>query len=458
MSTLAISLEMKSFKKLAMHFSAKRAVMVRGRPGIGKSESVYQVAADLRSDFYKDRAKCEAMSASFRNEASFKKALHAFWKKNDKNAAFAGTDRNTWHYDMGVPVIERRLSQLTEGDIVGIPFEGEMINGLDRGTVFKPTEWLILGCHFPSVLFLDELNRAVKGVEQATFQLADSKAFYGHLLHDETRVYTACNIGDQFDVSAMDPAAISRYAIIDLEPSVADWLVWAGENCNPALVEFMRANGARVLEHKEEFEPHKKYPDRRAWGNLDAELEQSGLYEEFEQPVFMHMAASMVGYPAASAFHSFLKERALDISGEDVLKSWAQVKKRMPKQGSEKWTQKMIELTCKVAECNKKLLTLEQVVEEQQFLLDIPPECFFTLYQSLYGDDKNLIRVIQHGALVTKIQEKIAKMTANPENLKPLETPKPAAVETPPAGDATDEVAPTVATKATKTKATKKAK
>ena len=170
---------------------------------------------------------------------------------------------------------------MTEGDITGIPFEGNR-----GGTVFRACEWLLTTCEFPCVLFLDELNRAIKGVEQATFQLADSKAFDGNLLHDGTRVMVAVNIGDQYDVTPMDPAALSRYAVVDLDPTTQDWLDWANDNCNQALVEFIRSN-EKYLEYKDTCEPNKKYPDRRAWGNLDAELAQSGLYSAPEDVVFI---------------------------------------------------------------------------------------------------------------------------------------------------------------------------
>ena len=226
--------------------------MLRGRHGIGKSQVVYQIAGEYRSDFYKEHGNCERVSAAFAKESGVRKMIESFWKKNGTDPRYDGCDRNVWHYDMGVPVIERRLSQMTEGDITGIPFEGNR-----GGTVFRAVEWLLGTCEFPSVLFLDELNRAIKGVEQATFQLADSKAFDGNLLHAETRVMVAVNIGDQYDVTPMDPAAISRYAVVDLDPTLEDWVAWAGDNCHPALAEFIRSN-PRYLEFKDTCEPNEK--------------------------------------------------------------------------------------------------------------------------------------------------------------------------------------------------------
>ena len=400
MSTLAISLNMASFKNLCMRFSPDRAVMVRGRPGIGKSQSVWQIASALRSDTYKDMDTCRAMMVDFRGEAAIRKVIRKFWKKNEGKEQYKDYPRDIWHYDMGVPVIERRLSQLQEGDVVGIPFDGGL------GTVFKPTEWLIITTKWPCILFLDELNRASKPVEQATFQIADSKAFYGHLLHEETRVYVAVNIGDAFDVSPMDPAAISRYAVIDLEPTVEDWINWAKVECNPALPDFIRSNGG-WLEWDKEFEANRKVHDRRAWGNLDAELTHSGLYENPDDMTFLHMAASMVGFAAANVFWNFCKERSLDISAEEILKDWASTKTRLPKEGTDKYLAKITELSGKVSDYVKKHdLDKVQLKNCADFMRALPVEHAISVWQAASkGSRKNFTAIHPY------IQDYLIKLT-----------------------------------------------
>ena len=53
--------------------------------------------------------------------------------------------------EVGLPVIDRRLSQMTEGDIIGLP---ELVDGVTR---FAPVDWLIRACkeqlRFNNVLF-----------------------------------------------------------------------------------------------------------------------------------------------------------------------------------------------------------------------------------------------------------------------------------------------------------------
>ena len=421
--TTALTLDIKTTKKLFTRFSSNRATMLRGRHGIGKSQVVYQIAGDLRHDAYKDRSVCERVSAALAKDSGFVKGLQSFWRKNASNPAYAGCDHNIWHYDMGVPVVERRLSQMTEGDITGIPFEGNR-----GGTVFRAVEWLLTACEFPCVLFLDELNRAIKGVEQATFQLADSKAFDGNLLHEGSRVMVAVNIGDAYDVTPMDPAALSRYAVVDLDPTVEDWCVWASENCHEAMVEFIRSN-ERLLEYKGLAEPNHKTPDRRAWGNLDAELTQAGLYKDCNDPVFCHMAASMVGTEAASKFWNFMKERAADISADDVLKDWVACSKRLPKDEAKR-NSKFVDIMGKV---NHKIaghtMTTAERTEYVKFFKDAPAEVRFTAWKALGQNLQNLVPVhpLLKEYLVESTTGAVKKPAAEvaPAPAKPVVTPKP---------------------------------
>ena len=428
MSLSALSLDIKSTKRLFTRFSPNRATMLRGRHGIGKSQVVYQIAGEFRSDFYKEHGNCERMSAAFAKESGVRKAMDSFWKKHGHDAKYDGWDRHVWHYDMGVPVVERRLSQMTEGDITGIPFEGNR-----GGTVFRAVEWLLGTCEFPSVLFLDELNRAIKGVEQATFQLADSKAFDGNLLHAETRVMVAVNIGDQYDVTPMDPAALSRYAVVDLDPSTQDWLDWANVNCNQAMVEFIRSN-EKYLEYKDTCEPNKKYPDRRAWGNLDSELEQAGLYKDCNDVLFCHMAASMVGFEAANAYWNFMKERSADISAEDVIKDWATVKARLPKDEAKRH-QKFIEIMGKLDHLLKTHTMNDGEAQQYgKYMHDAPAEVLMGAWKSINTNRANLFKTHPY------IEDLLVRVLANNT---PAPTPAPMpSVSQAPAKPATATVKP----------------
>lgn len=417
---------MGNFQKLLCAFSANRAVMVRGRPGIGKSQGIYQVAEKIPVDEYKDYAFCGKATQALVAESSVVKALDKFWLKNASNEKYFGytptkhMPHGTWHHDMGLPVVERRLSQMTEGDIVGLPFDSE------HGTIFKQCAWLTLTCRFPCALFLDELNRAIKGVEQATFQLADSKAFYGMSLHEGTRMYIACNIGDQFDVTSMDPAAISRYAIIDLEPSVGDWLEWAKDNCDPCLVEFIRSNehNDKLLDFQGVHEPNTKYPDRRAWGNLDAELRYAGLYSNPEEKTFLWMAASMVGFAAGNKFWDFAKNRLNDITAKDVLTDWPKAKKRLESfcDTPEKKNVKYVELSQLVGDVvSKTTMTKPQILNLVAFIKEAPAEPATAVFQAASQIQENIVAI--HPLLKEYLIRILPTMTKEKKEVEPETVP-----------------------------------
>jgi midasin (ATPase involved in ribosome maturation) len=127
-------------------------VLLRGRHGVGKSQVVYQTAAKL-----------------------------------------------------GLPVIERRASQMTEGDLVGLPSTD------GNTTSFNPPDWFAQACSEPVALFLDEVDRATIEVRQGIFELTDSRKLNGHILHPRTVIFAAVNGGDhgaQYQVGEMDHSAL----------------------------------------------------------------------------------------------------------------------------------------------------------------------------------------------------------------------------------------------------------
>jgi SpoVK/Ycf46/Vps4 family AAA+-type ATPase len=102
---------------------------------------------------------------------------------------------------VGLPVIERRASQMTEGDLLGLPKVDEDC------TRWLAPEWLKIASEQPVVLFIDEIDRATPEVRQGFFELTDSRKIAGLHLHQDTLVFAAVNGGDhasQYQVGEMD--------------------------------------------------------------------------------------------------------------------------------------------------------------------------------------------------------------------------------------------------------------
>ena len=240
----------------------RKPVLLRGRHGIGKSTVVYQYA--------------------------------------DK---------------VGMPVVERRASQMTEGDLVGLP----IVDG--DSTRFNPPDWFKTACDQPVVLFLDEVDRATLEVRQGIFELTDSRKLNGHILHPDTIVFAAVNggeHGEQYQVGEMDPAELDRWTVFDVEPSVEDWLNWAKDSgISTETWDFINQN-RNHLEHSGDFEPNKVYPSRRSWERLNDCLVKADLLKESSTTLF-NLTAAFVGFEAAVSFNDFIANYDRQVTPEDIL-------------------------------------------------------------------------------------------------------------------------------------------
>ena len=258
-----MAVDFATFSQIVEHVTAvRKPVLLRGRHGIGKSTVVYQYAAQQNME-----------------------------------------------------VVERRASQMTEGDLVGLP----SIEA--NSTRFNPPDWFKAACDRPVVLFLDEVDRATLEVRQGIFELTDSRKLNGHKLHDDTLIFAAVNGGEhgaQYQVGEMDPAELDRWTVFDIEPSVEDWLAWANDSgISQEVFNFINQNRAH-LEHTDDFEPNKVYPSRRSWERLDQCLAQAGLLED-ASPALFNLTSAFVGFEAAVAFNDFIQNYDRQVSTEDIL-------------------------------------------------------------------------------------------------------------------------------------------
>ena len=257
-----MALDFQTFVSVAPHVLAvKKPLMLRGRHGIGKSELVYQIGQD-----------------------------------------------------MGLPVVERRASQMTEGDLVGLPkTDGDI-------TSFCAPDWLADACSRAVLLFLDEVDRAIPEVRQGIFELTDSRKIFGNYLHEDTVVVAAVNGGEhgsQYQVGEMDPAELDRWTVFDVEPSVEDWLAWAKTNTVDIVWDFINQNRSH-LEHSDDFEPNKVYPSRRSWKRLNDCLVAADMVQA-HKPAMFHLACGFVGFEAGVAFNDFVKNYERQVTPEMII-------------------------------------------------------------------------------------------------------------------------------------------
>lgn len=247
---------------------ARLPVLVRGPHGIGKSQVVYQIAEQ----------------------------------------------RN-------LPVVERRASQMTEGDLLGLPDTADLSDGR-KATTWNAPDWLVTACTQPVMLFLDEVDRATMEVRQGLFELTDSRKINGWNLHPETLIVAAVNGGEhgaQYQVGEMDPAELDRWTVFDVEPTTEDWLAWAQDNVHSVLWDFINQNRSH-LEHGDDFEPNKVYPSRRSWKRFNDTAAPTGaMGEGGDRDLLFNLATAFVGFEAAVSLRDFTENYAWQVTIEDLL-------------------------------------------------------------------------------------------------------------------------------------------
>ena len=106
----------------------------------------------------------------------------------------------------GVKVVTLFLGQMSDpGDLLGLPRKDD---ASDR-TVFMPPYWFPVDGK-PVVLFLDELNRARPEILQAIMDLALNRTLAGRRLPEGSRIISAVNEGDEYQLTDLDPALVSK--------------------------------------------------------------------------------------------------------------------------------------------------------------------------------------------------------------------------------------------------------
>lgn len=144
---------------------------------------------------------------------------------------------------LGIPCVDIRLSQCDVGDLKGMPF---LVGGR---TYFAPPDWfplresdatelqkqlglkdkVTLGLHGDrGFLFLDEINRANREVQQAAFEIVLDRRLNMRTLPEGWRVVAAVNDNDDlYSVIDFDPAFLDRFFVVKFRPEQDEWFEWA---------------------------------------------------------------------------------------------------------------------------------------------------------------------------------------------------------------------------------------
>lgn len=217
-------------------------------------------------------------------------------------------------------VVSLFLGQMSDpGDLIGIPCKNEKTGKTD----FMPPYWFPLD-NEPIVLFLDELNRARPEILQTIMDLALNRKLAGRSLPQGSRIISAVNEGEEYQLTDLDPALVSRFNIYHFKPTVEEWLIWAQDKGLDSRVtgfidnnrDYLDGDMLRVLDSGLE-----KTPDRRAWERVSALLENIEAVNDTAKKA----VAGIVGAKAAARFFESFSERRV-LSAKEVLQDFESVK------------------------------------------------------------------------------------------------------------------------------------
>lgn len=328
------------FKKAAKLLPDDISIIMRGRHGIGKTEVVRQLAEEFN-----------------------------------------------------LPIIERRLSQLTEGDLIGLPF-----NYQDRITKYLPPEWFAEAMDSPHLLFLDEFDRSINEVQQAAMELILDRSIQGQKIHPQCRIYAAINggkYGSLYKINNMDPALYDRFWIVDCDPSIEEWLKWA--TCNDVIqdiVNFISTN-KEELEKNIQQDVYKITPSRRSWTRLSNVLRLNpfiinDVRNSKGNSLFIAICSGFVGIESTGLFLNFITNPENHIFAEDILDRFDQNIERFKSFKIEHLNFAIDKVSYHTKDKSKKAWSKDQVKNVAKFFELLSPELRIVMWDKLTSPNSKI--------------------------------------------------------------------
>jgi len=212
----------------------------------------------------------------------------------------AGIGKTTMIYDiaveLGLPLVDLPVQLMNPEDLLGLP----LIK--DGKTEFTLPAWFPSR---PSVIFLDEINRASSRIRGALLKLLYEKTVAGVRLPQGTLLAAAMNPPtDDYAVDELDDAALlSRLVPVELGVNVADWLAYMeAKSGNNLVIGFIKAYPEWLLGGANDPLPR---PNPRTWEKISHIL--NGLSDEVKEEFLTSLLNKMVGVKAQAAFTKFVE-------------------------------------------------------------------------------------------------------------------------------------------------------
>lgn len=265
--------------------------------------------------------------------------------------------------------VHLHLATQEPGDLVGLLKENK-----DGAVSHMRPEW------FPTtgkgIVFLDELNRAHPDCIQAMFSFITDKSIHQHRLPEGWKIVAAGNYSsEEFTVTdTSDAAWMSRFCHIHFTPTVEEFVRYAGDKGYDEVADFISEN-PEMLESKSKPVDVNVIPDRRSWCDMIAPLNKETMTDEDRFEVY----SGIVGTAPASAYMAHRTSKDKRIKLDDILTDYKKFKKRVNTLNKNKDTRFDL-LSAPLSELSDRLESEPGLLDEaklknlHEFLLDIPLE------------------------------------------------------------------------------------
>lgn len=263
-----------SYIENGIKFSEFPSVMLWGAPGVGKSQSVREIAKNIK--------------------------------------AKTGKITN---------VIDVRLLLFNPIDLRGIPTtDKEKQNAIWlKPKIFEMDE----SEDTINILFLDEISSCTPTVQAAAYQITLDRTIGEHKLPDNCIVIAAGNrMNDKSVVSKMPKALANRLMHIEVEIDIDSWLEWAKENkLNEIVIKFISDN-KKCLMIDNQYNDNLAYATPRTWEMVSKLLNNTKCLSHNIEPLI----AGLVGKDIALDFMRYIIVKGDLPSVNDVFDGKAEYK------------------------------------------------------------------------------------------------------------------------------------
>ncbi len=154
-------------------------------------------------------------------------------------------------------VIDVRASLLDPVDLRGIP-------SVKDGKTHWNTPAFLPSDNTPTLVLLDELNRAPVMTQNALFQLVLDRKLGEYTLPPTCEIAACCNReSDGGGIVKMPQALCNRFAHLQMDVDLEDWSRWAiGANIEPAVIAFLRFRPELLHQFSR---TERAFPTPRSW-------------------------------------------------------------------------------------------------------------------------------------------------------------------------------------------------